>query len=81
MAAFLLIAEIPPVKVLSEFVNFLTYELIVKKRVNTGVTFYFVDFEANFFRTNFSLSATKSPWHLIQFLQLIIELGNSLHTL
>ena len=80
MAAFLLITETPAVKVLSEFVNFLTHELIVKKK-NTGVTFYFVDFEANFFRMNFSLAATKPPWHLIQFSQLIIELGNSLHTL
>ena len=32
--------------------------LIVKKKVNTGVTFYFIDFQANFFRTNFFLAGT-----------------------
>ena len=29
-----------------------------KKNVNTGYTFYFIEFEANFFMANFLLAAT-----------------------
>ena len=71
---------------ISKFVNFLTHDLttntnceLKKKKVNTGYTFYFIEFEAKFFRMHFLLAATWQcfkilKWHLIQISQLMLNL-------
>ena len=70
--------------VIQKFLIFPTHDywkLIVNKTANTGVLFYFIDFEANFQDQLFLGSNCFKAliWHLIQILQLVlnlIKLGN-----
>ena len=60
MAVFFLNKGNSPVLLISKSVNFLIHDYVnfEKKNVNTGYTFYFIEFEVNFFRTSLLLAAT-----------------------
>ena len=50
--------------------------LIEKKKVNNDYTFYFIEFEANFFQDKFFIGSNLAinVWHLIQISQVMLNL-------